>query len=87
MKETALNFNQEDSCIFEDSYGTKRWFQNGKQHRLDGPAIEGANGTKIWYFHGEYKTQEVNEFIKFHEITDNYEDWPQYLKLLAKAQF
>jgi len=25
------------------------WFQNGKYHRLDGPAIEYKNGTKHWY--------------------------------------
>ena len=25
------------------------WYQNGKLHRLDGPAVELANGDKFWY--------------------------------------
>ena len=29
--------------------GTKSWYQNGKLHREDGPAIERANGTKSWF--------------------------------------
>jgi hypothetical protein len=31
--------------------GTKYWYQNGKSHRLDGPAID--NGTKYWYQNGQ----------------------------------
>jgi hypothetical protein len=35
-----------------DQYGDKRWFNsNRKFHRDDGPAIEYASGTKIWYEH------------------------------------
>ena len=30
------------------------WYQNGKRHRLDGPAAEYANGTKYWYQNGEF---------------------------------
>ena len=33
--------------------GDKHWFLNGKRHRIDGPAIEGADGTKSWYFNGK----------------------------------
>jgi hypothetical protein len=36
-----------------DQYGTKRWYLNGKLHRLDGPAIERVNGGKSWYLNGE----------------------------------
>ena len=32
--------------------GTKRWYQNGKLHRDDGPAIEYNNGDKCWYKNG-----------------------------------
>jgi len=32
-----------------DDTGTKHWYLHGKLHRVDGPAIEGANGTKHWY--------------------------------------
>ena len=28
---------------------TKAWYQNGKFHREDGPAIEYANGCKYWF--------------------------------------
>ena len=33
--------------------GAKYWYQNGKLHRLDGPAIEYPNGTKYWYQNGK----------------------------------
>ena len=29
--------------------GNKYWYQNGKCHRLDGPAAEYADGDKAWY--------------------------------------
>jgi hypothetical protein len=36
-----------------DNVGTKRWKnKSGKFHRLDGPAIEFANGTKEWHQNG-----------------------------------
>lgn len=41
-----------------DKYGTKYWCQNGKWHRLDGPAIEYPSGTKEWYIDGEYLTEQ-----------------------------
>ena len=34
-------------------YG-KYWYLNGKRHRIDGPAIEWANGSKNWYLNGKY---------------------------------
>jgi hypothetical protein len=34
--------------------GTRCWYnQNGQRHREDGPAIEWADGTKIWYRNGQ----------------------------------
>ena len=32
-----------------DKNGTICWYQNDKRHRLDGPAIEYADGHKSWY--------------------------------------
>jgi hypothetical protein len=29
-----------------NAYGTKEWRQNGQLHRIDGPAIEWANGVQ-----------------------------------------
>ena len=36
-----------------DSEGTKRWYQNGKLHRLDGPSVEWAEGSKQWWVEGK----------------------------------
>lgn len=41
-----------------DEYGNKRWQLNGKFHREDGPAIEGANGDKEWWINGRILTKE-----------------------------
>jgi hypothetical protein len=30
------------------------WYQDDQLHRLDGPAVEGANGTKHWYQNGQF---------------------------------
>ena len=35
------------------SNGSKKWYQNGKLHRLDGPAVEQFDGTKVWYQNGQ----------------------------------
>jgi hypothetical protein len=39
--------------VVVNEYGNTRWFQNGKLHRLDGPAIEYSNGVKIWCQNGK----------------------------------
>src|ERR1035437_9197209 len=39
-----------------DCYGNKRWFKEGSDtilHREDGPAYEGADGTKHWYINNQ----------------------------------
>ena len=37
-----------------DSDGNKRWYNaDGQLHRLDGPAVEWANGYKEWYLYGK----------------------------------
>jgi len=37
-----------------DEYGTKHWNnENDKRHRLDGPAVEYADGGKEWWVNGE----------------------------------
>ena len=33
-----------------DEYGDIRWrSDDGKRHRLDGPAVESSDGSKFWY--------------------------------------
>ena len=36
-----------------NTFGTKKWYKNGKLHREDGPAIERADGYKKWYKNGK----------------------------------
>ena len=43
---------QEYRVEVQDS-GNIEWRQNGNLHRLDGPAIEYANGYKAWYQNGK----------------------------------
>jgi len=51
IKEVLCENN--DSTMEVDRDGTKRWKNtNGKLHREDGPAIEYANGDKVWYING-----------------------------------
>lgn len=33
--------------------GTRQWWVHGKQHREDGPAVEGADGTQEWWLNGK----------------------------------
>ena len=51
--------------------GTKRWYQNDKRHRVDGPAIECVNGDKSWYQNGEL--HRVNGPAI--ECADGYKAW------------
>ena len=63
-----------------DSLGAKRWYLNGKVHRLDGPAVERPNCTKYWYVNGEKlsgpldlleygaKVQDLAEYLTAREI-------------------
>ena len=40
------------------------WYQNGKKHRLDGPAIEIINRKKEWWIEGKkYTKEEFNKKI------------------------
>ena len=37
-----------------DNFGNKYWYNNEwLLHRLDGPAIERVNGSKVWYVNGK----------------------------------
>ena len=51
--------------------GRKGWFRNGVCHRTDGPAIEGSDGSCIWYLNNDELTEE--EFIRRLSSGDFYE--------------
>jgi len=36
-----------------NEYGSEAWYQDGKYHREDGPAIRYASGTEYWYLNNE----------------------------------
>ena len=38
--------------------GTKEWCLNGKHHRENGPAYEGADGYKAWYLNGKHHRED-----------------------------
>lgn len=41
--------------IHVDEYGTIIYYKNNKIHRLNGPAIQYADGRKSWYVNGQKK--------------------------------
>ena len=45
---------EEQPTMTVDAEGNKFWrLPNGKRHRVDGPAVEWANGTKSWWVNGK----------------------------------
>jgi len=45
----------EDDVIIVHSNGTRAWLNEcGRLHRINGAAIEAANGTKSWYIDGHF---------------------------------
>jgi len=38
--------------LYIDQVGNKRYYQNGKLHRIDGPAVIWASGETLWCFNG-----------------------------------
>ena len=45
---------QIDTNYYIDNNETRIWIDsNNNYHRIDGPAVERANGTKHWYIYGQ----------------------------------
>jgi len=40
--------------VLRNIQGTRIWYKEGKYHRLNHPAFEGADGTRYWYKKGKY---------------------------------
>lgn len=51
--------------------GTTGWYLNGRLHRTDGPAIEGASGFKVWYLNGQRHRTDGPAF----EYTGGRKEW------------
>jgi antitoxin component YwqK of YwqJK toxin-antitoxin module len=54
-----------------DEYGNQFWYQNGKPHREDSPAIIWANGDQHWYKNGELHREDGPAVIR----EDGSEEW------------
>ena len=50
---------------------SKRWFLNGKHHRVDGPACEYADGSKVWCSNGMWHREDGPA----RELPDGYKEW------------
>ena len=40
-----------DLPAIEYKDGSREWYQDGKLHRIGGPAYEDIDGTKYWYYY------------------------------------
>ena len=59
-----------------DLGGNRAWYQNSVCHRLDGPAIEWADGTKSWRIDGVLITEEdfnENPMVIMHRFINGKE--------------
>ena len=54
-----------------DNAGTVRRYLNDQLHRIDGPAVEWANGTRMWYLNGQRHRTDGPAF----ECADGYYAW------------
>ena len=60
------NFIEKMVQHIEYANGTKEWWQNGKWHREDGPAIEDFDGNKFWYQYGRLHREDGPAAKDFH---------------------
>ncbi len=50
-------------CVIYDD-GTKHWYLNETVHRIDGPAVENADGSKEWWINNVEYSEEEFDMIK-----------------------
>ena len=83
MSEQAV-FDALKYRIEVDACGT-RWYYNsaGQLHRIDGPAVEWASGTKSWYQNGE--RHRINGAAI--ECTNGYRLWFIHGVEMSEAEF
>lgn len=49
----------------------KAWYLNGLHHRLNGPAVEWPDGSKMWYIHGiKYSEKDFNGYVSMLNLID-----------------
>ena len=71
-------------CIVVDETGMRRYYNTvGQLHRTDGPAIEYARGTKVWYQNGQCHRIDGPAV----EGSGGTKRWYSYGKILTEAEF
>ena len=66
--------------------GTHYWYINGKRHRLYKPAVINADGIHYWYINGNDITEEVDDFIKEHDLP-HWSEWTEVHRILFRMRF
>jgi hypothetical protein len=71
----------EGTNTFEHDDGTKEWRSpNGDLHRLDGPAVEFANGYKAWYVNNiDLPDKEVDQWVIDNNLSIPFDEATQVL--------
>ena len=69
--------------VLVNTYGDREWYQNGKLHREDGPAIEWSDGNREWYKNGKLHRLDGPAV----EDADGYKVWYIEGKELTKKEF
>jgi hypothetical protein len=63
----------------------QKWFLNDKRHRVDGPAMEWADGTKEWFLNDiEYEEDEHPFKIIVGEVPNDYNYFLYYKIMLLR---
>jgi hypothetical protein len=59
-----------ESICKVNKYGSRFWYnEEGKFHRIDGPAVEWSNGIKFWFINGvKYSKEEFNEITEYEQF-------------------
>ena len=57
--------------------GTKSWWLNGKYHRVDGPAIERADGRKQWFLNNLwiFTLEPIGEYLIIEDGLPSTMEW------------
>jgi hypothetical protein len=67
-----------------DKHGNKRYYnEQGQRHRTDGPAWEGADGSKAWWVNGQRHRTDGPAI----EWADGYKSWWVNGRFMTEAEF
>jgi hypothetical protein len=64
-----------------DMWGNKRWYLHNKLHRVDGPAVEYADGHKSWWLNGTHYYFDFDGWLEANTFISEEE------KVMLKLQY